>query len=481
MGHLMYQALIASFFTLIISISSLAVAQTSKITSSSLSEPKSISSVKNNDESLLIERKLSEKIKRDVQLALKWFKHYQGRIDGSFGKMSQQAVGLWQQQNKFAVTNSLSRRQRELLLKNYAMDSVEFGLKEFSEEKAGIRIILPSELLKFEKYEFPFAYYSNAKDSDLKIILISQPGTEKALKALYDVLQTLAIVPADGVKEISQSSFTIDTQDLENKAYAYASLKGGYIKGFLAYYPPESQAVLGAIIQIAKDSITSVSDPLLKEAPSEAEISRTFFYGLKIKTPKLSRTGFFINEGGTVITSSNISEDCSKITLDKKFEVNLVGSENGVSVLEPKEPIIPMNFLTFSKNTIGLNSRVSSAGYSYEGELPEPSITYGSVENTKGLKGEGNIIILSLNLLPGDYGSAIVNERGEIIGMAIDNQDEFKTLSNNSSLALKSETILKILRKHKKLSHINSNFEKLTDKKLSTKIRESTILVSCWP
>jgi hypothetical protein len=65
--------------------------------------------------------------------------------------------------------------------------------------------------------------------------------------------------------------------------------------------------------------------------------------------------------------------------------------------------------------------------------------------------------------------------------MAIDNQDEFKTLSNNSSLALKSETILKILRKHKKLSHINSNFEKLTDKKLSTKIRESTILVSCWP
>ena len=481
MGHLMYQALIASFFTLVISISSSAVAQTSKITSSPLSEPKPITSVKNNYESLINEKQLSEQTKRDVQLALKWFKHYQGRIDGSFGKISQQAVGLWQQQNKFAVTNTLSSTQRELLLKRYAMDSVELGLREFSEKRTGIRIILPSKLLSFEKYEFPFVYYSNSKDNDLKVMLLSQPGTQKTLKALYNVLQTLALVPADGVKEISQSSFTINTQDLENKAYAYASLKDGYIKGFLAFYPPEKHTELATIIQIAKDSITSISDPLLQEAASETEISRTFFYGLKIKTPKLSRTGFFINDGGTVITTSNVVQDCSKITLDKKFEADLVGSKNGVSVLEPKETIIPMNFLTFSRNIISLNSRVSSAGYSYEGELPEPSITHGTVENTKGLKGESTIIILSLNLLPGDYGSAIVNESGEIIGMAIDNQDKFKNLSNNSSLALKSESLLKILRNHKKLSHISSNLEKLTDKKLSTKVRESTILVSCWP
>ena len=93
---------------------------------------------------------------------------------------------------------------------NYQADKAEFGFETINEAEAGIEITLPMGLLQFDHYEPPFVHYNEKEDSGLRLMLISQPGDAVTLSGLYDILQTLEVVPAMGERSKSSDSFTIN-------------------------------------------------------------------------------------------------------------------------------------------------------------------------------------------------------------------------------------------------------------------------------
>ena len=55
--------------------------------------------------------------------------------------------------------------------------------------------------MQFDHYEPPFVHYGERGGSGVRVLLISQPGDQSTLFGLYDILQTLEIVPLDGERE----------------------------------------------------------------------------------------------------------------------------------------------------------------------------------------------------------------------------------------------------------------------------------------
>ena len=66
-----------------------------------------------------------------------------------------------------------------------------------TDTQAGIEIDLAQGLVAFDRYEPPFVHYNSTTDDGVRVILISQTGDEATLTALYDIMQTLEIVPAE--------------------------------------------------------------------------------------------------------------------------------------------------------------------------------------------------------------------------------------------------------------------------------------------
>ena len=155
------------------------------------------------------EAALSPDERMALQEALKWYGFYEGGVDGSFGKGTRASMASWQGANGFEQTGIMTTKQRAKLTGTYAADRAEFGFETVSEAESGIEITLPLSLIQFDRYEPPFVHYSEKSGSGIKVLLISEPGGQAGLAGLYDVLQTLELVPPTGERELGETSFTI--------------------------------------------------------------------------------------------------------------------------------------------------------------------------------------------------------------------------------------------------------------------------------
>ena len=74
---------------------------------------------------------------------------------------------------------------------------------------AGIAVPIPANEVAFARYDPPFARFDSAGDLGARVLLISQPGDQATLFGLYDIMQTLRIVPLEGERERSSNRFTL--------------------------------------------------------------------------------------------------------------------------------------------------------------------------------------------------------------------------------------------------------------------------------
>merc|ERR1712000_170588 len=107
------------------------------------------------------------------------------------------------------VTGVLTTLQRAALLGKYNAVLEGIGLKPVRDTQAGIEMILPTAMVGFDKYEPPFAHYNSIGDSQARVLLISQSGDKDTLYGLYDIMQTLEIVPEQGPRERKSDSFEL--------------------------------------------------------------------------------------------------------------------------------------------------------------------------------------------------------------------------------------------------------------------------------
>ena len=429
------------------------------------------------------EAQLSKEERKELQRMLQWAGYYNSAIDGAFGRGTRGSMSAWQAANGFEETGILTTRQRAELLRQYnaILDGLELQL--VSDATAGIEMRLPLGAVQFAKYEAPYAQF-NATGfvNGARVLLISQPGDQKTLFGLYDIMQTLEIVPLEGNRERRKDSFVLIGENASIVSHTQVALKDGEIKGFTLIWPAGDEERRTRLLGLMQESFARL-DGVMSPAAGNNEAQRIdLLSGLQIRKPRVSRSGFFVDGNGTVVTTAQAVEACTRITLEDGIAAEVIGVDAalGLAALKPAQSLAPAQVAELQRATPRLQSDVAVAGYSYGGVLGAPTLTFGKLADVAGLAGEEELARLALAALPGDTGGPVFDAGGAVMGMLLPRAEEGKQLPGDVSFALDAAAIEGFLGSVGVSPTSTDLLASMAPEDLTTKAAGLTVLVNCW-
>jgi peptidoglycan hydrolase-like protein with peptidoglycan-binding domain len=422
----------------------------------------------------------------ELQTALNWFGFYEGAIDGAFGRGTRAAMTAWQEaQGMLEPTGILTSRQRAELLGAYRDEVAAFGFAEVVEAEAGITAVLPLGLVEFDHYEPPFVHFRPRDGEGPRLMLISQPGDQAALTGLYDLLQSLETVPLTGERSRDERSFRIRGTSDTVDTTIYAELTGGFIKGWMLISTPDKAERDARILQRIEASFatdpTKALDPGMAVMP-EATRS-TLLAGLELRRPKLSRSGFYVDSSGAVLTVAEAVTGCGRVTLDGTVPATVrhLDAASGLALLAPETALSPPRVAELQTAPERPGTEVMVAGYSYEDRLPAPVMTFGTLAEVAGLAGEPGVKRLALQALPGDAGGPVIDATGAVIGVLLPQAAEGgKQLPADVHFAFAASGIASLLSANGVTPVQAARTGAVAPSDLTDLGTGMTVLVSCW-
>lgn len=426
------------------------------------------------------ERALSRAERESLQIALNWAGFYNGAIDGAFGRGTRASMSNWQSANGFEPTGILTTSQRIALVSAYTAILDGLGMQIVQDLQAGLQISMPSEVVSFDRYTPPFATYARSGALDASVLLISQAGDRATLSSLYDVMQTLEIVPLEGPRALQRDSFTLVGRSDKTVSETRVTLVDGQIKGFTLIWPANDEARRTRIVAEMAQSITRLGGVLDPTAGASQQID--LVAGFAVRKPRLSRSGFYVDTKGTVLTTLDAVQSCTRITLDDTYEANLgaVDTERGIAVITPNEALAPPSVARFTPESPPLQSEIAVAGYSYEGILNAPSVTFGTLSDLRGLRGEAMLNRLAVTSLPGDAGGPVLDAGGNVLGMLLPAQQGGRQLPENVQFALTSPSITDFAIRAGLDVTFSAAGDAVAPEDIALLGTDMTVLVSCW-
>lgn len=430
------------------------------------------------------ERSLDRDTRAEVQTALQWFGFYNLGIDAAFGPGTRRAMSAWQEDRGHEATGVLTTRQRNDLLGGYRSELASLGMDTWRDEQAGISIDLPLAMIDFDRRETPFVHFSESNDSGVRVLLISQEGTQATLFGLYEIMQTLEIVPLEGSRERGQNSFVLTGQNDDLRSHTVARFRNGEIKGFTLIWTPENDDQMERVLPMMEASFDTFSGSLPASAGQPSTVQRTaLLAGLSVRRPEFSRSGFYVDATGTVLTSSDAVANCGRITIDEAYNARVIArdEELGLAVLQPETPLVPMAFAQFQNSEATLGGEVTIAGFSFEDVMTRPVLTFGRVEAMQGLNGEPATLRLSADIRQGDLGGPVFGTSGAVIGMLLGQpEDDARQLPADVNFAVNSSAIQEFLRNSDISSGTLRDDVIVAPEMLTRTAGDLTVLVSCW-
>ena len=431
------------------------------------------------------EAALTREERQDLQRALQWDGYYTAAIDGAFGPGTRNSIAAYQTAIGAEPTGILTSSQRATLVATWQADQADYGFETVSETESGIEITLPLGLVQFDHYEPPFVHYAPKVAGGLTVILISQPGDTAALHGLYDVLQTLTIIPAEGARSKSERSFEINATSSTTQAHAFAETRAGLVKGYILVWSPDQAEQAGRVLGQMQASYRAIGNRALDPGmvPMTDATRRGLLAGLEVRRPILSRSGFYVDSTGRVLTTAQAVAQCGRITLDGITEatVSFADAGAGIALLTPSTPLAPPVVAGFQNATDRIGSEVAVAGYSYEDSLPAPVITFGVLEDVQGLNGEPGVKRLGIATLPGDAGGPVLDGTGAVLGMLLPRaRESARQLPDGVEFAASSATLRQALADQGLTAADTSANGALAPQDLTRKATGMTVLVSCW-
>ncbi|MEM6303567.1 MAG: serine protease [Pseudomonadota bacterium] len=428
------------------------------------------------------ERALSADERKALQIALQWAGYYTAAIDGSFGRGTRASMAAWQEANGYERTGILTTLQRAALLQQYNAVLDGLGLEVVTDAKAGISLLMPTAEVAFDKYEAPFAQYNSTGDIGARVLLISQAGDQDTLYGLYDIMQTLEIVPLNGPRERGRSSFTLKGENARIVSETTASLEGGQIKGFTLIWSAGDEERRSRVMDEMRKSFARLPGVLDPAEGSDEDQAIDLVAGLQVRVPRVSRSGFFIDQSGTVATTSEAVQSCGRLTIDGDTDAELLADDSarGIAILRPARTLAPRAVAEFTVDTPRLQSEVSVAGFSYEGVLSAATLTFGTLSDLKGLRGEPDLSRLALAAQPGDAGGPVFDASGKVMGMLMPKAGDGPQLPEDVSFALEAAAIADVASQAGVRLRAADSVGRVAPRDLTLAAQGMTVLVSCW-
>ncbi|AJE48196.1 trypsin-like peptidase domain-containing protein [Celeribacter indicus] len=430
------------------------------------------------------ERLLDRPAREALQTALGFAGFYTSTVDGAFGPGTRNAMAAWQSANGYEPTGVLTTRQRGLVLSAYREVVDSLGLAPVTDDVAGISVTLPMGLVEFDEYAPPFAKYGSADDSGVQVLLISQSGDGATLGGLYEIMQTLEIVPLEGERARDADSFVLTGANANVVTHAEARLAGGAVKGWVLIWPRGDEQRRTLALDALRTSFAPTTGVLPDAYGEGAEQDIDLLAGLEIRRPDRAGSGFYVDGEGRVLTASDLVQECARITLDETYEATVSAQEDGMALLTPADPLAPVAVARFDGRLPRLQSEVSVSGYAYEGRLGAPTLNYGTVAEQRGLAGEEDVLRLAMTTVPGEAGGPLLSTSGAVIGMLASDGalagEDGRTLPEGVAFAYDMEKLATFLSANGVTVTGSEEVSGVADTDLLRLGRDLTVLVSCW-
>src|SRR6056297_387991 len=393
------------------------------------------------------ESRLSREEREALQVALQWAGFYRGAIDAAFGRGTRAAMASWQRENGVEPTGVLTTRQRAALLGQYNAVLDGLGLETVRDTEAGIEIDLPLGVVEFDRHEAPFAHFTASGAFPAQVLLISQPGDRATMTALYDIMQTLEIVPESGPRTLDRDGFTLTGTGRDMVSHTRVWLRGREIKGFTLVWPAGDEARRTRLLDAMEQSFAPLPGTLDAIAAPPAGQRIDLVSGLDIRRPDRARSGFFVDARGAVLTTAEAVRGCGRVTIDESVEAEIAHLDEtlGVAVLRPRAALSPAAVARFRDDVPAVLSRVAVAGYSYEGLLGAPTVTFGQLAGLEGLDGEPHLKRLALDARAGDAGGPVLDGGGAVLGMLVPDDSNGRSLPEGVSFAATNGALRAVL------------------------------------
>ncbi len=430
------------------------------------------------------EQALSRDAKRDLQTALQWAGFYDSAIDGLYGRGTRRSMAAWQEANNLEPTGVLTTQQRATLLGAYNSILDGMGLQLVRDDATGIEMQIPTGVVAFATYEPPFARFDPSGDLEAQVLLISQPGDQTRMFGLYEILQTLAIIPQDGPRERTNRGFEIEGINDDIHSYTNVVLQDGQIKGYILVWPAgddeRRRRVLG-LMQNSFNTIDGVLDPAIAQPGEDQAID--LIAGLQVRKPIRDRSGFYINAAGEVLTSVEAVDQCTNVTLGLDHDATVVHRDDalGLAVLRPADRLAPPAVAAFQTGVPRLQAEIAVAGFPYGNVLTTPALTFGTLADIRGLNGEEDVKRLSIFAQEGDAGGPVYDNGGAVLGMLLPKTStNGQTLPPEVSFALDAGQIVSSLTQAGLSVETTDTLAYMTPASLTLMAADMTVLVSCW-
>jgi S1-C subfamily serine protease len=171
--------------------------------------------------------------------------------------------------------------------------------------------------------------------------------------------------------------------------------------------------------------------------------------------PLASGTGFFVSEDGYLISNAHVVEGGTQIRLVTNLgllsaKVLNVDMANDLALLKASGRFAPLPII--SSRTVKLGGTVATVGFPDPGlQGFAPKLAKGEIAALSGAGDDARYFQISVPLQPGNSGGALVDERGNVIGIVSAKLDAAAALAATGSLpenvnyAVKSSLLLSFL------------------------------------
>ena len=428
------------------------------------------------------ERLLTREQRELIQVALKWEGFYNSIIDASFGPGTRRAMAAWQEAKRYEPTGILTTMQRAELTDAYLGARNSLGLAPITDAQAGIEITIPAALVRFDRYEAPFAHYEAATDDGARVVLISQEGDSNTMAALYDIMQTLEVVPMNGRRNLGSEEFTLTGRDSEIISHTFVRSVRDTVKGFTLIWPADDEKRFSLALAALEESFRPIDGVLPDTVGAGAAQDIDLLAGLEIRRPDTTRSGFFIDDDGAVLTTSDGLQQCERITLNDETEADILAEDAalGLALLTPRQTLSPLSVARLSALEPRIQSDVAVSGFPFGGVLPAPTLTFGTLADIKGLDGDTRVARLDIASAEGDAGGPVFDGSGAVLGMLLPAAEAARQLPGSVAFAADAPVLAEFLSANGISALASDTNEMMAPEDLTLLATDLTVLVSCW-
>ena len=202
-----------------------------------------------------------------------------------------------------------------------------------------------------------------------------------------------------------------------------------------------------------------------------------------------SGSGFYVSKKGHVVTNHHVIEGCRDIKIFSKgklINTDIIASDRRNDLALLKANINPSYVFPISTETPYGTQEIVVAGYPFGNQVSSSiKFTKGIVSSLSGLGNNYSEIQIDAAIQPGNSGGPIIDEYGNVLGVAVAKLDvvkiveDYGTLPENVNFGIKASTLMSLLRSHE-VPLVKESTTEIKPRDLSKNATEGTVFLTCW-